>query len=270
MGHYLTIKISSSQNHGPKLFCRSGGGKRLKLLAPLLALLYSSQQSWILIFQIFIFIRLCPSSIPFSFKYPLAAFIVQLLSRVWLLVTPWTAAHLCPLSYAISREFTQTHVHWVRDAIQLSHPLSLPSSPAFNLSQDHDLFQLIDSLLVPTFSISPSNDYSGLISFLIDWFDLLAVWGTRESSPAPQFKSINSWMLSLLYDLTLTSVYDYWKNHSSDNGTWLWIGYLLTEMLEGQDTGRKSHGTTGFSFPILSPFHKWSSLLWFIIKRIVF
>ena len=181
VGHYLTIKITSSQNHGPKLFCRSGGGKRLKLLAPLLALLYSSQQSWILIFQIFIFIRLCPSSIPFSFKYPLAAFIVQLLSRVWLLVTPWTAAHLCPLSYAISREFTQTHVHWVRDAIQLSHPLSLPSSPAFNLSQDHDLFQLIDSLLVPTFSISPSNEYSGLISFLIDWFDLLAVWGTLES-----------------------------------------------------------------------------------------
>ena len=110
------------------------------------------------------------------------------------------------------------------------------------------------------------------VDFLYDWL----VWspcspqGSQESSPAPQFKSINSWMLSLLYDLTLTSVYDYWKNHSSDNGTWLWIGYLLTEMLEGQDTGRKSHGTTGFSFPILSPFHKWSSLLWFIIKRIVF
>ena len=110
------------------------------------------------------------------------------------------------------------------------------------------------------------------VDFLSDWL----VWSpcclrdSWESSPEPQFKSINSWMLSLLYDLTLTSVYDYWKNHSSDNGTWLWIGFLLTEMLEGQDTGRKSHGTTGFSFPILSPFHKWSSLLWFIIKRIVF
>ena len=55
-----------------------------------------------------------------------------------------------------------------------------------------------------SFSISPSNEYSGLISFRIDWLDLLAVQGTQESSPAPQFQSINSLALSLLYGPTLS------------------------------------------------------------------
>ena len=61
-----------------------------------------------------------------------------------------------------------------------------------------------------------SNAYSELISFRIDWFDLLAVRGTQESSPSPQFKSINSLALSLLYGPTLTSAHDYWKNNSFD------------------------------------------------------
>ena len=65
-----------------------------------------------------------------------------------------------------------------------------------------------------SFSISPSNEYPGLISFRIDLFDLLAVQGTLKSSPAPQFKSISSLALSLLYGPTLISVHDYWKNHS--------------------------------------------------------
>ena len=56
------------------------------------------------------------------------------------------------------------------------------------------------------FSISPSNEYSGLISFRIDWFDLFAVQGTQELSPAPQFKNITSLALNFLYDPTLTSV----------------------------------------------------------------
>ena len=61
-----------------------------------------------------------------------------------------------------------------------------------------------------SFSISPSNEYSGLISFRIDCFDLLAVQGTlKESSPTPQFKGINSATLSLLYGPTFTSVPDY-------------------------------------------------------------
>ena len=63
-----------------------------------------------------------------------------------------------------------------------------------------------------SFSINPSNEYSGLISFSADWFDL----SSQESPPAPQFKSINSSVLNFLYDTTLTSMDDYWKNHSFD------------------------------------------------------
>ena len=66
-----------------------------------------------------------------------------------------------------------------------------------------------------SFSISPSNEYSGLISFRIDWLDL-AVLGTLKSSPTPQFKSINSSELSFLYCPILTTIHDYWKNHNFD------------------------------------------------------
>ena len=62
-----------------------------------------------------------------------------------------------------------------------------------------------------SFSISPSDEYSGLISFRMDWFALHAVQGTQESSPTSQFKSINSLVLSSLYSPTLTSIHDYWK-----------------------------------------------------------
>ena len=68
-----------------------------------------------------------------------------------------------------------------------------------------------------SFSISPSNEYTGLISFRIDWLDLLAVQRTLKSpSIAPQLKIINSLAFSLLYGPTLTSILDYWKNHSFD------------------------------------------------------
>ena len=67
-----------------------------------------------------------------------------------------------------------------------------------------------------SFSISPSSEYSGLIHFRTDQLNLLAVQGTLESSPMPQFKSINSSMLSFLYSPTLTSIHDHWKNHSLD------------------------------------------------------
>ena len=64
-----------------------------------------------------------------------------------------------------------------------------------------------------SFSISPSNEYSGLISFRMDWLDLL---GCQESSPTPQFKSINSLALSFLHSPTLTSIHDHRKNHNLD------------------------------------------------------
>ena len=61
------------------------------------------------------------------------------------------------------------------------------------------------------FSVSPSNEYSGLIFFRVDWFNLLAVLGTLKSLPAPQFKHINSLALSLLSGPTFPSIHDYWK-----------------------------------------------------------
>ena len=85
-------------------------------------------------------------------------------------------------------EFAQTHVHCVSDAIQPSHSLSPPSLPAFNLP-NISVFSSESALHIRwpqywnfSFSISPSNEYSELISFRIDWFDLLAVWDSQESS----------------------------------------------------------------------------------------
>ena len=83
-------------------------------------------------------------------------------------------------------ELAQTHVHRVSDAIQLSHPLSSPSPPMFNLSQLQGPFQSVLRMRWPkywsfSFIISPSNEYSGLISFGIDWLDLFAVLGTLKS-----------------------------------------------------------------------------------------
>ena len=84
-------------------------------------------------------------------------------------------------------EFAQTHVHRVDDAIQPSHPLLSPSHPAPNPSQHQGLFQGVNSCMRwPkywnfSFSISPCNEHPGLISFRMDWLDLLAVQGTLKS-----------------------------------------------------------------------------------------
>ena len=82
-------------------------------------------------------------------------------------------------------EFAQIHVHWVSDAIQTAHLLLSPSLLAFSLSQHPGLFQGVSSwhevARYWSFSLSPSNEYSGLISFRTDWFDLLAVQGTLKS-----------------------------------------------------------------------------------------
>ena len=82
-------------------------------------------------------------------------------------------------------EFTQTHVHRVGDAIQLSHPL-FRSPPAFNLFQHQGLFKWVSCIRWPkycsfSFNIGPSNEHSGLISFRMDWLDLLAAQGTFKS-----------------------------------------------------------------------------------------
>ena len=98
----------------------------------------------------------------------------------------------------------------------LCHPLLLlPSiSPSIRVFSNESVLPIRwPNYLSFSFNISPSNEYSGLISFKMDWLDLLAV---QESSPIPQFKSINSSVLSFFYSPTLTSIHDYWKNHSFD------------------------------------------------------
>ena len=120
-------------------------------------------------------------------------------------------------------EFTQTHAHRVSDAIQTSHPRSSPSSPAPNPSQHQSLFQRVNS----------SHEVAKVLEFQLQHHssqrnprvDLLqnglvgSPYSTRdsqESSPTPQFKSINSLALSLLQSPTLTSIHEHWKNHSLD------------------------------------------------------
>ena len=106
----------------------------------------------------------------------------------------------------------QTHAHWVGDAVQPSHPLKSLSLPALNLSQLQGLFKWWSF----SFNISPSNEHSGLISFRMDWLDLLAVQGTLKSLLQLQklLKSINSSVLSFLDSPTLTLIQDHWKNNS--------------------------------------------------------
>ena len=119
-------------------------------------------------------------------------------------------------------ELIQTHVHQVGDATQPSHPLSSPFPPApvppsiRVFSNESVLRMRWPKYWSFSFSISPSSEYSGLISFRMDWLDLLAVQGTLKSSPAPQFKSINSSVLSFLYGPNFTSIHDYWEDHSYD------------------------------------------------------
>ena len=112
-------------------------------------------------------------------------------------------------------ELAQTHVHWIGDVIQPSHSLSSPSPPAFNLSQNQDLFQWVRSAhqvaKVLEFQLQhQSFQWIFRVDFLYDWL----VWASRsprvswESSPTPQFEGINSSVLSLLYGPTLTSIHD--------------------------------------------------------------
>ena len=120
-------------------------------------------------------------------------------------------------------EFTQTHVHWVSDAIQPSHPLSSPSPPIPNPSRHQSLFQWVNSLHEVakvlefqlqhhSFQRNPRADLlqNGLVVSPCSPRD------SQESSTTPQFKSISSSVLSFLYRSTLTSIHDYWKNHSLD------------------------------------------------------
>ena len=129
-------------------------------------------------------------------------------------------------------EFTQTHVHQVSDAIQPSHPLSSPSPPAPNPSQNQSLFQWVNSshevakvlecrLQHQSFQWTPRNDLlqDGLVGSSCSPRD------SQESSPTPQFKSINSSALSLLHSPTLTSIHDHRKIALT---RWTFVGKVMS------------------------------------------
>ena len=129
-------------------------------------------------------------------------------------------------------EFTQTHVHRVGDAIEPSHPLSPPSPPdpippsIRVFSNESTLPMRWPKYWSFSFSISPSNEHPGLISFRMDWWDLLAVQGTlksllqHNSSKASVLFSV----LSFPHSPTLTSIHEHWKNHSLDQTDLCWQG----------------------------------------------
>ena len=155
---------------------------------------------------------------------------IQLLSRVQLFETPWTAAHQASLSITNSQSLPKlisiesvipsSHLILCRPLLLL--PSIFPSIRVF--SNELVLHMRWPKYWSVSFNISPSNEHSGLISFRMNWLDLLAVQGTLKNllqhhtskASIQKKKSINSSALSLLHSPTLTSIHDHWKNHSLD------------------------------------------------------
>ena len=120
-----------------------------------------------------------------------------------------------------SQSLLKLIVHQVSDAIQPSHSLSSSSLPSIFPSIQVFSNESVLCIKWPTywsfsFNINPSNEDSGLISFKMDWLDLLAVQGTLKSLLLHHSSKHHSLALSFLYSPNLTFIYDYWKNHSFD------------------------------------------------------
>ena len=140
-------------------------------------------------------------------------------------MTSQTAALQASLSFTISQNLLKLmSIESVMPSnhLILCHPLLLLPSIIRVFSNESVLHIRWPKYCSMSFIISPSNEYSGLISFRVDWFDLLTVQGTFKSFPPPRFKSINSLVLSLLNSPTPTSIHDYWKNHSFDYTDLYW------------------------------------------------
>ena len=155
-----------------------------------------------------------------------AVIFIQFNSVAHLSPTLWDPADCSTPGFPIFHqllELTQTHVHWVGDAIQPSHPLLSPSSAAFNLSQHQGFIK----------SVSSSHQMAKVLEFQLQHQSFQWIFRTdfpwdglvgsppsprdsQESSPTPQFKSIRPLVLSFLYSPALTSIHDDWKNHSFD------------------------------------------------------
>ena len=140
---------------------------------------------------------------------------VQVLSHVRLFVTPWTAARQVTLSITNSRSLPKLmSIESVMPSnhLILCRPLLFPPSvfPSIRVFSNESVLPIRwPEYWSFSFNVSPSNEHPGLISFSMEWLDLLAVQGTLKSL----LKSINSLVLSFLYSPTLTSIHDYWKNH---------------------------------------------------------
>ena len=153
---------------------------------------------------------------------------VQLLSRVQLFVTPWTAARQASLSITNSRSLLKLmSIASVMPSnhLILCHPLLLQPSifPSIRIFSNESVLQIRwpkDWSL--SFSISPSNEYSVLISFRMDWLDLLAVQGTLKNLLQHDSSKAKSLLLSFLYGPTLISIHDYWKDQSFDSMDLCW------------------------------------------------
>ena len=142
---------------------------------------------------------------------------VQSHSRVRLFATPWTAA--CQASLSITNSWSLLKLMSLESVMPSNHLMLCRSLLPLSVFPSIRVYSRESVLRIRcpkywSFSISPSNEHSGLISFRIGWLDFLAVQETQESSPTPQFKSIYSSALSFLYSPVLTSTHDYWKNHS--------------------------------------------------------
>ena len=148
--------------------------------------------------------------------------VFQSFSCLRLFATPWTAAHQASLSITNSRSLLKLmSIESVMPSkrLILCHPLLLPSIfPSIRVFSNESVLCIRwPKYWSFSFNISPSNEYSGLISLRIDCLDLLAVQGTLKSllqNHSP--KASNSSAISFLYSPTLTSIHDYWKNHSFD------------------------------------------------------
>jgi len=146
---------------------------------------------------------------------------VKSLSCVWLLSTPWIAARQASLSITYSQ--SSSKLMSIESVMPPSHlilcrPLLLlpPIPPSIRVFSDESTLRMRwPKYWSFSFNISPSKEYPGLISFRLVG-SLCSPRDSQESSPTPQFKSINSLALSLLHSPTLTSIHDHWKNHSLD------------------------------------------------------
>ena len=147
---------------------------------------------------------------------------VQSLSRVRLFVTPWTTAGQASLSITNCRSLPKPmSIESVMPSnhLILCHPLLLLPSifPSIRVFSNESALRIKwPKYWSLNFNISPSKEHRGLICFRMDWLSPWSPRDSQESSPTPQFKSINSSVLSFLYSPTLTSIHDHWKNHSLD------------------------------------------------------